>query len=500
VKTRAETCAVSYPRGGDLGQGLLFLSCIAWILGIFTLSGLEYLTSIYFTVAYSTLIAVILSCAWFSRDWLHPLVLVLLVGFIRFSITGFMTWMDMDSKLRIFDLMGITSEDWMRGHMLALMGLLGVVTGWHLNLRLPASTVQRLENWTHRYSRGLPLAAMLCMLIGLAALYMFVSSNTSFQEAVLSGEMRGTEIQEGTGKYYRLSFLLIAGSVVFSVYLADGGRSWWMALIPSIVAAAAMAILGGRTLASMPLAATWIALWSRKHMPQTTMKMAMLGGLFLVPVYSYLGQVYRGGSGVEGITAEAFSVASVIQYLEYSIWLDWGHLHSMAAAVMIGPGVLGGQTFTVLLWPLSKLLGLSGRSAGVFMVDTLLPDYHPVSRGKWGFHATLIGDAYLNFGAMGVIVATAIFGIVLHIAYTQVKERLSNAAFYGLAIICCLQIFYISVESAADIFLMLGFAVFVVQLGKFFEVPALAQHNAPYVAKSAKLRAARFKSTLESNS
>jgi oligosaccharide repeat unit polymerase len=459
---------------------LLYLTCLAWIFGTFLLWGLTFLTAIYFVLAYGTLLWALLACARSSRDWINPLTLVLALGFIRFSIPGFMIWLGLESGLAIFDLMGIRRQDWVMGHALALMGLLGVVTGWHLNLKLPPSAIRKIEALTGHFSKGLPVAAVLSMSVGLIALYLFVSSNASFQEAIYTGEMRGTEIQEGTGKYFRVALMLISSSVVFSIYLGKGGYAWWSAILPSAVAAGAFAVLGGRSLAFLPVAAAWFGLWCRNHTSKTSMRIALVLGVVLLPVYSYLGQVYRGGLGVEGVTAQIFSPSAVLQYLSYSVWLDWGHLHSMAAAVMIGPGVLGGQTFSVLLWPLSKILQLPARSAGVFMVDELLPDYGTVSRGKWGFHATLIGDAYLNFGSVGVIGATIIFGILLRILYGQIREQLSNTAFYGLALVCCLQILYISIQDMADAILILGFGIFVVQLGRFFNVPSVSPSGVAY--------------------
>jgi hypothetical protein len=459
---------------------LLYLTCLAWIFGIFILWDLTFLSPVFFVLAYGVLLWAFWTAAWSSRDWLNPLTLVLALGFIRFSIPGFMTWMEMESGLVIFDLMGIRPQDWLMGHVLALVGLLGVVTGWQLNLKLPPWAIRKIEALTGRASKGLglPLAAVLCMFVGLVALYLFISSNVSFEDAIYTGEMRGTEIQEGSGKYFRVALMLISSSVVFSIYLANAGWVWWMAMLPSAVATISIAILGGRSLASIPIAAAWFGLWCRNQGSKTSMKIALILGIVLLPVYSYLGTVYRGGLGAEGVAAQVFSLSAVLQYLEYSLWLDWGGLHGMAAAVIIGPGELGGLTFSILLFPLTKILGLPGRSAGVFMVDTLLPG--PATRRKWGFHATLIGDAYLNFGALGVVAATIIFGILLRLVYGQIREKLSNTAFYGLATLCLFQIFYISIENVPDAYLILAFGILVVQLGRFFNVPSAIPRGVTY--------------------
>ena len=174
-----------------------------------------------------------------------------------------------------------------------------------------------------------------------------------------------------------------------------------------------------------------------------------------------VGQIYRGGLGVEGIR-QTFSLSSLIDYVNYALWLDWGNLHSMAAATMIGPGVLGGRTFSALIWPLSELLGIPGKSAGVYMVQTLVG----IQDRKWAFHATLIGDAYLNFGLTGVLVVTMVTGIVLRILYVQIRTLLSNKAVYALAVVGSLRLFYESVETFTETLTLLVFAVFVVQLGR----------------------------------
>jgi hypothetical protein len=393
------------------------------------------------------------------------------VGFIRFSVPGLLTLFGVEpSGVPIFYMMGVKRDDWVLGHVLGLMGLLGVVTGWLLDLKLPARVLRRIELLTASRFSGLPLAAVLCMFFGLVALFVFVGSNASFEDAIYTGEMRGTDIQQGTGKYLRLALLLISASVMFSVYLARGGHVWWIAMFPSAVATGSFGILGGRSLAAIPLVAAWLIIWYRGDVLKTSIKILLIVGIALLPLYSYLGQIYRGGQGLEGILAQSFSIAPLIGYMKYALWVDWGNLHSMAAATMIGPGVLGGHTFSVLLWPFAKFLGLPGRSAGVYMVETLIGfDASPASgsgREKWGFHATLIGDAYLNFGLVGVLAATIIFGIVMRILYLHVRVKVSNIGIYALAVGCSLRLFYVSIENFPHVLVILAFTVFVVQLGR----------------------------------
>jgi hypothetical protein len=104
------------------------------------------------------------------------------------------------------------------------------------------------------------------------------------------------------------------------------------------------------------------------------------------------------------------------------------------------------------------------------MVETLIGfDASPASgsgREKWGFHATLIGDAYLNFGLVGVLAATIIFGIVMRILYLHIRVKVSNIGIYALAVGCSLRLFYVSIENFPHVLVILAFTVFVVQLGR----------------------------------
>jgi len=200
------------------------------------------------------------------------------------------------------------------------------------------------------------------------------------------------------------------------------------------------------------------------------MRVAFIAGFALLPLFAFVGQIYRGGLGVEGV-AETFSLTSLIAYLNYAVWVDMGNLHAMAAAVMIGPGVLGGQTFSVLLWPLSKFLALPGQSAGVLMVESLVG----LQERKWAFHATLIGDGYLNFGVIGVLITTILLGVVLRILYEQIKESVGNFAIYSFAFIYCIRIFYESIEVFPEGLWVLGVAVLVAQLARFLTPQSTAQ-------------------------
>jgi hypothetical protein len=199
-------------------------------------------------------------------------------------------------------------------------------------------------------------------------------------------------------------------------------------------------------------------------------KTGVLLSLAVLPVFSYIGQLYRGGDGIDGVL-EGFSLASLRGYMEYALWLDWGSLHSMAAAVMVGPGVLQGRTFSILFWPLSNILNFSGPSAGIYMTTALLG----FGDRAWGFHATLIGDAYVNFGLFGVLATAVIFGVALRILYAQVRLQITNTAIYALAAVYSVRILYVSIAEFPHALVTLCFAIFVVQLGRALTLPSVTK-------------------------
>jgi hypothetical protein len=435
----------------------------AFLLGAFILSGVSWLLPLYFSITYIILGFTFLSVTRFWRDWLNPLSIVLIAGLIRFTIPGFLS-LRTDPDFGIFQIMDLERDQWILGHTLALAGLLGAGLGWLMPMRLSGSGRSLSRIGLHpnlRSSRGLPYAAMLGMLIGFTALILFIGSHVPVSEAVSTGEMRGTEIRVGTGKYFHLSLMLIASSVVFSAYLIERRYSWLITSLPAVVAAASFWVLGGRVRAFVPMACVALLLWYRRNELKVPVRTGFALSLILLPVFSYVGQLYRGGMGLEAFS-EMFSVSSLVEYVNYAVWLDWGQLHSLAGAVAVGPGVLGGQTFTALLWPLTKFVDLPGKSAGVFIVQRLV-GYD--DERKWAFHATLIGDAYLNFGILGVFVVTATFGILLKKIYTAFKLEAISPVYYSLAVVYGLRIFFESIEEWSEGLEMIVYAYLLIRFG-----------------------------------
>jgi oligosaccharide repeat unit polymerase len=443
---------------------LLYIPLLASVFGMVVLSGAIWTVSVYFALAYLALFVALLNANRLWHDWLNPLSLIVFTGFIRFSIPGFLSLLNIESDLQIFQSMGLERGDWILGHALALIGLFGVVIGWLLRFQLLEAMLQRIQILNVPYSAGSPYAAVLAMLVGSVALFTFVGSHAAIGEAVYTGSIRQTEIQTGTGKYFYLSLMLIAGSVVFSAYLNKRNYIWWITLLPNAVAASCFFVLGGRVRAFAPIAAGGLLLWYRRDELKVPLRTVALIAV-LLPVFSYVGQTYRGGLGVEGVK-ETFSMSSLAEYVQYAVWVEWGQLHALAGAVAIGPDVLQGQTFTILLWPLTKFLELPSRSAGVFIVDTLVG----LRQYKWSFHATLIGDTYLNFGLIGVLVVTIIFGALVKKLYVQMRQGRINSAIYVLTIVYSMRIFFESVEKFSEMLVVLIFAFLVIQVGQILSV------------------------------
>jgi oligosaccharide repeat unit polymerase len=306
------------------------------------------------------------------------------------------------------------------------------------------------------------------MLVGCLAFLAFVLMNASLG-VITSGEFRGTTIQEGTGKYFFLAYLMISGSVLIcSDFLARGRK--WLSLLPISVAAVLYSILGGRGRAMFSLAVGLLMLWyftaekrSWRKLSIRPMSILIAPVIAIIGVWlSYVGSLYRGGLGSRAFV-EGLSLAGLWDYLQGSIFTDLGQLHSLAGAIAIGPGVLNGHTFYgSLTWPLSTFLPIPGKSAGVFIVQTL------VGFGdgeKWGVNASLIGDAYLNFGLTAVVLLMFLSGALLKILYVRFRDGSLHVAIYGIALFSALQICFLSIEKWPQALITLAFTYFLILIG-----------------------------------
>jgi hypothetical protein len=178
---------------------------------------------------------------------------------------------------------------------------------------------------------------------------------------------------------------------------------------------------------------------------------------------SYVGTLYRGEFGA-GAFAEAMSLTGFWQHLQGSVFTDLGQLHSLAGAVAIGPGVLNGHTFYgALSWPLSTVLPIPGRSAGVFIVEELVG--FGKNQERWGVNASLIGDAYLNFGLAAVAIVTLLLGVLLKMLYLKFRDGILHGAIYCVALLSGVQAFWVSIEVWPQALTTMSFTVFLIWLG-----------------------------------
>jgi oligosaccharide repeat unit polymerase len=410
--------------------------------------------------------------AW--RDPFNPLCLVLAVGFVRFFLPGILLLVGVEPGGEVglfFHLMKLSNDDWAWGHALSLLGVLGLVLGW---LATQPRSIPGVPLKFH-VTGGVRYASYAGMLIGFLALLAFVGMNASVG-VIASGGFREATIQEGTGKYFFLTYLLIAGSVLISGDLLTHGRKW-LSLLPVSVATILYWVLGGRGRAIFSLAVALLMLWylTREERSWRRLLIRPVSILIaaLIPIIlvwlSYVGSMYRGGLGSRALV-EGFSLAGLWAYVQGSIFTDLGQLHSIAGAIAIGPGVLNGHTFYgSLTWPLSAFLPIPGRSAGVFIIETLVG----FGKGeKWGVNASLIGDAYLNFGLTAVVLVMLLSGALLKLLYVKFRNGSLHIAIYAIALFSALQICFLSIDKWPHALVTLAFTYFLILVGNtFFQVP-----------------------------
>jgi hypothetical protein len=454
----------------------LWLTSLACGVGLLSFVSPPWLSTIFFPLGYIALLCALLVTVLVWHDWLNPLSLIVLIGIVRFTIPGIMAWF-IEPDIPVFHIMSLQSEHWLNGHILALTGLLSMAMGWFIvEYAGHPRFAQVFIRSKPELSGGVLYTAIVGMFLGLLALLIFVKSNVSLSiiETASTGIFRSTQIQEGTGKFFYLSFMLISSSVILADYLFSRKHAWWIGLLPTAVAMMALFLLGGRLRSLTAMAAGLLVFRADRENTKTSLRtiICLVSIAVLLPIVFAAGAAYRGGQGMEGIQ-QTLSMSAIVAYIQDAAWLDFGQLHSLAAAVAIGPGVLGGRTFLALLWPLDKIVALPGKSAGVFIVEMLVG----LGDRKWGFHATLIGDAYLNFGLIGVIVVTAIFAMILKIIYVGFRERLIGNAWYALSVIYGLAIFFESIEKYGEALIILVFVFAIIKIGQIFSHMACANKS-----------------------
>lgn len=449
------------------GMGWLWLIASAFSFGVITLWSEQawllryFVPAAYFALLYSSVKAF---RTW--RDPFNPLCLVLAVGCVRFFLPGILVLSGAkEERGGLFQLMKLTDHDWQWGHALALVGMLAIVLGW----LLVHSGWVRAKALRFDLDAGVKYSSAVAIVVGFAALLAFFVMNASLG-AILSGEFRNTTVQEGTGKYFFMAYLLIAGSAILCCYLLNKGFTW-LALVPAGFSMLAFWPLGGRGRAVMSVAAGLILLWYRLREQQGWRTLSvkphylLTAPLFLLCMILvlYLGDHYRGNADARAVS-EGISLAGMWQYLKSAIYTDIGQLHSLAGAIAIGPGVLDGHSFIgSLSWPVSKIIPLPSRSAGVYLVETLVGF---IDGRKWALNSSLIGDAYLNFGLSGVVVIMVLYGALLKHLYLKFRQGGIHVVIYVLATLYGVNMLWVSIEVWPQALTVLTFAFALIWLGK----------------------------------
>jgi hypothetical protein len=450
------------------GLCCVWTTALAFFVGVIAFwSGQSSLLSFFLPAAYLAIVFAFVRTIHIWRDPFNPLCLVLIIGVVRFLLPGILilNGTEPTGEGMVLFQSKLSDSDWEWGNALALLGMLAVVLGWLLIQRGPGSK----EPLKFGLSDSVMYTSLAGMLVGGMALFAFVMTNASLG-VIRSGDFRSTTIQVGTGKYFFLAYLLIAGGVLLSSYLLARGHTR-LSMAPLVVTALLYWVLGGRNRAMTPIAGGLLLLWyygrEKKDWEKLTLTPKYIAVGLMVPLcivwLSYVGLMFRGGSGFAAF-AEALSVSGFWQHVKESIFSDLGQLHSLAGAIAIGPGVLAGHTFIgALSWPLSKVIPLPDRSAGVFIVEELLG--FRKNQERWGLNASLIGDAYLNFGFSAVVMVMLPFGALLKILYLKFRQDNLHAAIYTLVLLSAVQAFWVSIEVWPQALTTIVFAFLLIFLG-----------------------------------
>ena len=236
-----------------------WLTSFVLLFGLLTIwSRQPSFLSVFFAAGYIALLCMFVRTIRVWRDLFNPLCLMLFIGFVRFSCTGLLQWSGAEPPEEVglfFRLLKLTDDDWQWGHALALIGLLAAAVGWVFT-QGQCIKGQSLQLYL---SDGIKYSALAGMLVGAMSLVAFILSNASLG-AITSGTFRGTVIQEGTGAFFHLSYLLMAGSVLLSCYLLTKCNKR-VSLVPVVVSMQLYWILGGRWRAAAAIAGGLILLW-----------------------------------------------------------------------------------------------------------------------------------------------------------------------------------------------------------------------------------------------
>lgn len=395
------------------------------------------------------------AAAW--RDLLNPLSVLLALCGLRFALPAFLIALYGEPDNDIVKLMSLEEFDWRMGQLLAMAGVSGVAFGW---LVVP-SRIDRAAVLSLRGPRGGFYVGIVSMCVGLISLFLFVGANAFVDEAIVAGAFRQTSVQAGTGQYFFLSLALTSGSVIASRYLLMNGSTTWGALVPAGIATLFFFILGGRVRAAAPLVATAVLIWYMRQESGgwgrarvgKTLAWVLLA-LVVATWFGHVGLLYRGGEGLSAL-GESLSLQSLSDYAEESVYVDVGQLHTLAGATALGGGAAGREGFVgALIWPVSDFLGQPFGGAGVFILEKTSGMEFVA-----GLHPSLIADAYLSYGFMGLVVVTVAFGAASKLWYVRFRSGAMDACLYVLGVIYLVRILLESVDKWGETLVVLLFTL-----------------------------------------
>jgi len=398
---------------------------------------------------------------------LDPLIFFIGIGFFRFGIPGLLTLVTKPPSIWVFGFLGLRPVDWTNGHILAVLGLMSVIIGWIITPKIVLNPRKKVFYKLAVKNDLLSLTTITTFLLsGLSSLIIFIGLNTQWniKDTILSGVFRTLIIVEGTGVYFWLSLLAIPSSVLISIIMYRRRKWMFMAMLPTVLVSLMLLILGGRARALSATLAGFISLWliGARFKGRHFKVFAAICLACFVLIIAATGLSYRSGYGMSALSLLSFK--SIYSYITLSTWSESAILYSLAAATKVGPGILHGQSFIGIMGPIAEWFGLSRETgAGIFVAETLMG---PLPR-RWGFHTSLIGDSYLNFGLFAVPLICALFGMWLRLFPKWLKRRFFNeptlwSALYSLTLVLSMRVFFESIEKLFEMMVVLGYLLLIV--------------------------------------
>lgn len=418
---------------------------------------------------YATILYAIVSTTRITHDPFNPLTIILSLGLLRFCLPFVLLYAGVPrpyAARHLIDLLGLTRADLLAGHVFALVGLNAVIAGWTV-----LASDYSFRKYTTIYD-DIPwptvLSATVAALFGIASLGYYIAANAPLVETILNGSFRGVEITEGTGHFWYLGFLTVSGLLVLSSYLLsrrDTVAS--LAVVPALLTAIIYFVFGSRSRTILPIIVFMIIFWYCRRSRTSWNTMALLTylklGLSTLPpvlFLVYFVKLYE-KVGLQAVS-RAFTFEALSNYVLITVFHDIGHFSGLAGAAALEAGELHGGTFkSALLWPISEFVP-TGEATGEYIVKAL------TSHDSWGIGPALIGDAYVNFGFVAIILSCGLFGFVLKILYCRLRTGKLQSVLYGIVFVYMVRIYFSSITKWGEMWVVVGFAIGILALGRLF--------------------------------